>query len=260
MSLPLKSVEYFFLAAFVLAGLLTFVFPGHQIVVIWGAVFLSLWIFFALVNKQVLKNSKLAANQSEIAKRAELYNYLLSTNDNLSENNPLTPVREKALQYCQELIEDYKDNRRNSRNIYYSLQLATVVFSGVTPILVLVDKLEAGLVWFKWLPVIFPAIASIVASIVTSFPFQENWISANTTVELLEAEQEKFILGVTQPYRCYDVDDDTQRQQKAKQAIENFITQVNTIHLKQVQAGSETKSSEQRVESAQSVESNQEQT
>lgn len=256
MSLSLKSAEYFFLAAFVLAGLLTFVFPGNQIVVIWGAVFLSLWIFFALVNKQVLNNSRLAANQSEIAKRAELYNYL-SANDNLSENNPLTPVREKALQYCQELIEDYKDNRRNSRNIYYSLQLATVVFSGVTPILVLVDKLEAGLVWFKWLPVIFPAIASIVASIVTSFPFQENWISANTTVELLEAEQEKFILGVTQPYRCYDVDDDSQRQQKAKQAIENFITQVNTIHLKQVQAGSETKSSEQKTELVQSVESNQ---
>ncbi|HEY9710621.1 MAG TPA: DUF4231 domain-containing protein, partial [Oculatellaceae cyanobacterium] len=109
----------------------------------------------------------------------------------------------------------------------------------------------------KWLPVIFPAIASIVASIVTSFPFQENWISANTTVELLEAEQEKFILGVTQPYRCYDVDDDSQRQQKAKQAIENFITQVNTIHLKQVQAGSETKSSEQKTELVQSVESNQ---
>lgn len=256
MSLSLKSAEYFFLAAFVLAGILTFVFPGNQIVVIWVAVFLSLWIFFALVNKQVLKNSRLAANQSEIARRAELYNYL-SANDKLSENKPLTPVREKALQYCQELIEDYKENRKNSRNIYYSLQLATVVFSGVTPILVLVDKLEPGLVWFKWLPVIFPAIASIVASIVTSFPFQENWISANTTVELLEAEQEKFILGVTQLYRCYDVDDDTQRQQKAKQAIENFITQVNTIHLKQVQAGSEAKSSEQKIESDESVESNQ---
>lgn len=118
--------------------------------------------------------------------------------------------------------------------------MATIVFSGITPILVLVDKLDIGLVWFKWLPVIFPALASIVASVVTSFPFQENWISANTAVELLEAEREKFILGVTQAYRCYDIADESQRKKKLKQAIENFINQVNTIHLKQVQEASKT--------------------
>lgn len=88
---------------------------------------------------------------------------------------------------------------------------------------------------FKWLPVIFPAVAAIVSSIVTSCPFQENWIEANKTVELLEAEQEKFVLGISQAYRCYDITDAVQRQNKAKKAIENFITQVNNIHLKQIQ-------------------------
>ena len=153
------------------------------------------------------------------------------------------------------MIDDYKTIRGSSRNIYYTLQLATVVFSGITPILVLVDKLDVGISWFKWLPVIFPAIASIVASIVTSFPFQENSVSANTTVELLEAEQEKFILGVTESYRCYDLNDETQRQQKAKQAIENFIIQMNNIHLNQVQELSKPK--EEKVEPVQSAESNQ---
>jgi|AGSF01.1.fsa_nt_gi hypothetical protein len=52
-------------------------------------------------------------------------------------------------------------------------------------------------------------------------------------VELLEAEQEKFILGVTPAYRCYDVVDEAQHQQMTKMAIENFINQVNEIHLKQ---------------------------
>ena len=84
---------------------------------------------------------------------------------------------------------------------------------------------------FKWLPVIFPAIAAIVSSIVTSFPFQENWIEANKTVELLEAEQEKFVLGISPAYRCYDIVDAAKRQTKVKQSIENFITQVNNIHL-----------------------------
>lgn len=85
--------------------------------------------------------------------------------------------------------------------------------------------------------------------------FQENWISANTVVELLEAEQEKFILGVTTAYRCYDLADDTQRQQMAKMAIENFINQVNNIHLKQVQRGSDTQVKEEKTEQAQPTES-----
>lgn len=115
------------------------------------------------------------------------------------------------------------------------MQLGTIVFSGVTPILVLVDKLETGIPWLKWLPVICPAIASIVASIVTSFPFQENWISANRVVELLEAEQEKFILGANQSYKIYDIADPTERNKMAINSIANFITKVNSIHLKQLE-------------------------
>ena len=211
----------------------------------------SLFIFLFFINRQLVQDYNNSTNQSAIAKRAELYTYLL-TDSNPVEKNPIIPAREKALQYCQELIEDYKKTRRDARNIYYTFQLLTVVFSGITPILVLVDKLEAGQAWLKWLPVICPAIASIVASIVTSFPFQENWISANTTVELLEAEQEKFILGVTSAYRCYDIADETQRQQKAKAAIENFISQVNSIHLKQLQESSDQSFKEEKTESTSS--------
>ena len=155
------------------------------------------------------------------------------------------------------MIDDYKKTRNLSRNLYYILQIATVILSGVTPILVLVDKLEAGQNWLKWLPVICPAIASIVASIVTSFPFQKNSLAANTAIELLEAEQEKFILGVTPSYRCYDVSDETERQQKASQAIEQFIVQVNNIHLQQLQPMEEKQS--QKTESSASNESKSEQ-
>ncbi|MEG4959915.1 MULTISPECIES: DUF4231 domain-containing protein [unclassified Microcoleus] len=252
----LKIVEYLSLAAFVGAGILTRVFLDNQLIVILGAVFLSSFIFLFLTNRQLDRNFRNSANQLEIRRKAELYNYLLNPND-VSDNNPITPVREKALRYCQELIDDYKNTRETSRNIYYTFQLATVVLSGVTPILVLVDKLEPGQSLLKWLPVICPAVASIVASIVTSFPFQENWISANTTVELLEAEQEKFVLGVTAAYRCYDVADEAQNQQMTKMAIENFINQVNEIHLKQIQKPDDTASKEQNTEPAPSTESKQ---
>ena len=256
MLLPLKGLEYLFLAGVVGVGIIISVFPDKQDLFIWEAIFVSIWLFLFLLNKQLLKNS----NQFDITRKAELYNYLTANNNFLEilEKKPLTLAREKALQYSQELIDDYKKVRVSSRTIYYTLQLATVVFSGITPILVLVDKLDIGISWFKWLPVIFPAVASIVASIVTSFPFQENSVAANTTVGLLEAEQEKFILGVTEPYRCYDVEDESQRQRKAKQAIENFIIQVNNIHLNQVQQLSKTDTSEEKTEQVQYVESKQE--
>ena len=253
-----KIIEYLSLAAFIGAWSLTRVFPDNQLIVIWAAVFLSSFIFLFLANRQLASNSRNRANQLEIRRKAQLYSYLLNPNTS-SENNLITPVREKALRYCQELIDDYKNTRETSRNIYYTFQLATVVLSGVTPILVLVDKLEPSQAFFKWLPVICPAVASIVASIVTSFPFQENWISANTTVELLEAEQEKFVLGVSPAYRCYDGADEAQHQQMAKMAIENFITQVNEIHLKQIQKPDETRPTEQNTEAAQSTESNERQ-
>jgi hypothetical protein len=255
MSSLLKIVEYLSLAAFAGVCFLAIVLPDKQPIIIWGAVFLSGFIFLFLTNKKLGRDYSNDAKQLDISKKAGLYTCLLDPNSCL-ENKPINLARQKALQYSQDLVDDYKNTRETSRNIYYTFQLATVVLSGVTPILVLVDKLEANQPWLKWLPVICPAIASIVASIVTSFPFQENWISANTTVELLEAEQEKFILGVTPAYRCYDVSDEGQRQQQAKMAIENFINQVNNIHLKQVQGPGETQQREEQTEQAQSSESN----
>ena len=110
------------------------------------------------------------------------------------------------------------------------------MLSSLTPILVLLDKVEVSIPAIKWLPVIFPAIAAIVTSISTSFPLQENWVSSNTAVELLEAEQEKFILGVTADYRFYELaNDQHQQKQKVLQSVESFMLQVNQIHLKQVQ-------------------------
>ncbi|MBD0261802.1 MAG: DUF4231 domain-containing protein [Tolypothrix sp. Co-bin9] len=251
----LKAIEYLLLAAVICSGLIIILLPDNKNAVIAGAVSLTISIFLLLINRQAFEESKNAANQFSLAQKAELYTSLLSNNS--SDKNTFTPARAKALQYCQDMIDDYKKTRNLSRNLYYVLQIATVILSGVTPILVLVDKLEAGQAWLKWLPVICPAIASIVASIVTSFPFQKNALAANTAIELLEAEQEKFILGVTASYRCYDLSDETEQQQKASQAIEQFIVQVNNIHLQQLQQTEEKQS--QKTESAASNQSKSEQ-
>ncbi|ABA22584.1 conserved hypothetical protein [Trichormus variabilis ATCC 29413] len=235
----LKLLEYLLAAAFVCAGIVLTVYADNKNLLISGIIALTILSFLFLFNRQLFQDSQNTAYRYSIIKKAELYSYLLNNSNSVFDSNQIVPAREKALQYCQDLIDDYKKARNLSRNLYYVLQISTVILSGITPILVLVDKLEAGQAWLKWLPVICPAIASIVASIVTSFPFQKNWVAANTTLELLEAEQEKFILGVTPAYRCYDLSDTSQQQQKASQAIEQFIVQVNNIHLQQVQQASE---------------------
>lgn len=255
----LKVIEYLLLAGFFSAVIFIIFYPAERSVVTSGLISLTVSFFLLLITRQLVQNEKQIINQFEINKKAQLYTYLLNNNSGNKDTVALT--RGKALQYCQNLINDYKRVRSSARNLYYGLQIATVILSGVTPILVLVDKLEAGQAWLKWLPVLCPAIASIVASIVTSFPFQKNSIAANTAVELLEAEQEKFILGVTPPYRSYDVSDETQQQQKASQALEHFIVQVNNIHLNQLQQQAPEQQSEklEKTESSLSNELKQEQ-
>ncbi|WP_071189609.1 DUF4231 domain-containing protein [Trichormus sp. NMC-1] len=238
MLLFLKLIDYLLAAVFISATIIIYFDSSNQEYVVAGSAALAIAIFLFLLNRSSVNNAQKEAQKSDLEKKAEIYTSLLTSSNSL-ENNTIIPARAKALEYCQDLINDYKKVRNWARNLYYVLQISTVVLSGVTPILVLVDKLEAGQAWLKWLPVICPALASIVASIVTSFPFQKNAVAANTIVELLEAEQEKFILGITPAYRCYDVTDESEQQQRISQSVEQFITQVNNIHLQQVQQATE---------------------
>jgi len=234
-----KLIDYLLAAVAMTSGLIIYVDSINQQYVAAASVALTVSIGLFIFNRQSVKNAKKEAKKTELSKKAELYTSLLSNGIALDYNTVL-PARTKALEYCQELIDDYKSARNLARTLYYVLQISTVILSGVTPILVLVDKLEAGQSWLKWLPVICPAVASIVASIVTSFPFEKNWMAANKAVELLEAEQEKFILGISPAYRCYDIPEEGKQQQRVSQAIEQFINQVNNIHLQIVQPNNDS--------------------
>jgi hypothetical protein len=235
----LRIIEYLLAAIAIGAVISIKVYADNQVYLLYAVIVLVSSGFLFILNRNSLGYAEKAAQRRQLEHKAELYTSLLN-NSNSLDNNTIVPARTKALEYSQDLIDDYKKARNLARTLYYVLQLSTIVFSGVTPILVLVDKLETGNPLLKWLPVICPAIASIVASIVTSFPFQKNWVAANKAVELLEAEQEKFILGITSGYRCYDIVGDVEQQQKVSQCIEEFIIQVNNIHLKQIQTSTDS--------------------
>ncbi len=226
----LKVLEYLSLATAIGFSISTFFLPLYPNLKIGVAIAVSAFIFLWLVNLQLGSYYTNRFKQVSITNKALLRNIALSE----GQEDRLTPLVENALAYSQELIDDYKVVRTSARSIYYTLQLGTIVFSGVTPILVLVDKLEAGMPWLKWLPVICPAAASIIASVATSFAFQETWTTANKVVEELEAEQEKFILGASPAYQDYNITGAADREKGLKIAIGNYISKVNSIHLKQI--------------------------
>lgn len=228
--LRFSLVEFLLISVGVGLGAAALLLLGRREIVILAIALTIILFLLLLLNRQSLGDYRRFSRQKQNQAKAELYSRLFG---NSIADESINLMRGRAIQYSQELIDDYKGTRSNSRNIYYLFQISTIILSGVTPILVLLDKVDIQVKWIKWLPVIFPAIASIVTSLATSFPFQENWMAANRSVELLEAEQEKFILGVTPSYRFFDLPDDTQRKQKVQESVESFIAKVNQIHLKQ---------------------------
>lgn len=232
----LKVLEYICLDSFAASVIITLVVKNKQLFITLDAAFLAGFIFLLLFNSQYF-------SAKDKAERESKYEELLGSPE-LS-NARLQLERENALRYCQKLVADYSSTRNNARNFYYFLQISTIIFSGVTPVLVLVDKLDTGPVWLNWLPVILPAVASIFASFSTSFPLEARWKEANKIVENLEAEQEKFSLRITKlDMESVKTEEGGQKkertqeqiQQLEKQAIAAFINRVNDIHLNQVQS------------------------
>jgi uncharacterized membrane protein YhaH (DUF805 family) len=240
-------VEFLLIAGSIVGFAIAFLNSTEPNTVIYAVTASVVLIFLILLIRKLSNAYGRSTKQIDNQRKAQLYSYLFG---DAAKDDSINIIRGRAIQYSQDLIDDYKDTRRNARNTYYIFQLSTIILSGVTPILVVLNQTDANAPWLRWLSVLFPAIASIVTSISTSFPFQKKWVNANIAVELLEAEQEKFILGVTLPYRFYDLPDETQRKQKVQESVENFITQANTIHLKQFQGSSQSDAARQGAEEA----------
>lgn len=153
----------------------------------------------------------------------------------------LDKLYHRAMQYCNEIIDHYQNTRYTTRRYYILAQILTATLSGLTPILVLVDRnsdlkqmmppsFRAGLTWAV---LIMPGLAAVLATTSTVFNFQEEWIQAKKTAESLEAVREEFLVGASPQYRITARDPETKLLQR-KQALENFIIKVNELHLKQV--------------------------
>lgn len=228
----LRILSYLSFVITIALSITIFVLPSNVKLLIVLAVSLSLFIFLFFVSQDLHRNYTKKLSDYNILKATDTYINVA----NLEDSPKITQIMqgvEIALNYTQRLIEENDNTRRKTKYFYYVLQIITIIFSAVTPILVLIEKSNTTPVWLKWLPVILPAIASVIASLSTSFPFEDTWLSCKKALESLEAEKEKFLLGVSPGYRIPRYAEEKERYKMARNAMAKFINKVSSIHLKQ---------------------------
>jgi len=99
---------------------------------------------------------------------------------------------ENFKQYLKDRYYDQIDwyDRKSGRNqkIYKQLQFALIALSSATPVLIIIDGFVEKIPWLIIIPTITSVAVAILASSITAFRFQENWINYRTTCETLRKE------------------------------------------------------------------------
>ncbi|MGK7904176.1 MAG: DUF4231 domain-containing protein [Hormoscilla sp.] len=244
----LKVLEKMALVAAIGLIVMAVVIGGNLTIVAVSIAAVVMFIFLLIYNSELEKYEEEEYRKMQLKKGTEICSsHLLEDGENNREVKLLVP---EALRYSQYLTIESKKKMSGNRRWYYSIQVVTIVLSGVTPIFVLLEKMGSDKLWLKWVPVILPAIVSMLASIATSFPLEENWTSAKKVIESLEAEEAKFILGTTEQYQtkktdgCKESQTEKESQKvstkvKVRKEIGKFVNKLNRIRLQQFEGEGE---------------------
>jgi hypothetical protein len=103
------------------------------------------------------------------------------------------PKKKQALDECKRLEESYGSAATGFQWAYFLSQFIAVVFSGITPILILMDNIPKH---FQAAP---PALASIAAGL-SVYNWRLNWTRNKITSESLKNERLNFDMRVTSDY------------------------------------------------------------
>ena len=127
--------------------------------------------------------------------------------------------RRMALDDCQTMIKWYDTSKRTVRNLFFVSQVCIIVFSALTPVLILWSDLP------KPLQALPAALASICAALNAVFRWRENWVLRAHTSEALKRELLKFKTRASDEYSA-DIDD--------QQALNNFVTRVESVSMNEL--------------------------
>ena len=120
-------------------------------------------------------------------------------------------------------IEYYENKAISSKKWYGSLQLSLIIFSAMTPILIVIDIIFQEFPGLRWIAVAASICIAILATSLKTFKFHENWVNYRTTAELLKKEQ-YFYKANTSEYA-------TTQDKKAifVKRVENLISQAHVF-------------------------------
>lgn len=121
--------------------------------------------------------------------------------------------RVKAIDRYKSQVEWYEKTKNDARRYFYWGQTLVVVFSGITPFLMLAIDI-------KWVHALFPALASILAGALGIWQFQDAWQRRAVALEALKSEFVKFDTRSGDDYRLPITED---------QAIEHFVLKIEDI-------------------------------
>jgi hypothetical protein len=93
--------------------------------------------------------------------------------------------RKKAVERYNYSVRWFERTKRDARVLYYIFQVAVIVLSGITPLVILATD-------SKLAQAAFPALAAICAGILGIYQWHESWRHRATTLEALKSEYVKF--------------------------------------------------------------------
>jgi hypothetical protein len=127
--------------------------------------------------------------------------------------------RHLAIQRCEELIARYDSLRNRHRIAYHTLLVASLVLSGITPVLVLATGLSPVI---QALPA---ALAAIATGVIGIFQWRDSYPRCTYVCESLRSEETKYRTRTTPAYSS-DLAD--------QQALNNFVMRVEAIVINEI--------------------------
>lgn len=117
-------------------------------------------------------------------------------------------------------IEWYDRKAVKSKKIYVIFQGIVIVFSAITPILILL-----GTAWERWTALVVSFLVAVGTTLLKTFKYQENWINYRSTSEALRKEIYSYQAGINEYKEAKD------RKGLFVQRVEAFISREHTYWI-----------------------------
>jgi hypothetical protein len=129
-------------------------------------------------------------------------------------------IRDIALKRCKDLLDHYLRLKMESTNLSHGFQIASLILTAITPVLLLIPSNNEGYV--KILAAATSAGAAISTGLLSIYGWRETYVRSGYTYHALESEMNRYLTQAS---------DDYANKEKATQ---NFAKRIEEIYMAEV--------------------------